>query len=158
MSFFLDLYYMSFFPLVIVLYVLLSRVILLYGFTTIYAISAYHHWCCEFKSRSGRGVQHYVIFLWFSAGTAVSSTNKTDRHDITEILLKVTLSTINVPFFPGCSPWLCLSILISVPTCSTGRLISWERGASAGCAELNSSWEWNVYECFVYGEVHDLFK
>jgi hypothetical protein len=31
------------------------------GFTTTYAISAYHHWCCEFKSRSGRGVQHYVI-------------------------------------------------------------------------------------------------
>jgi len=21
---------------------------------------AYHHWCCEFESRSGRGVQHYV--------------------------------------------------------------------------------------------------
>jgi hypothetical protein len=31
------------------------------GFTTIYAISAYHHWCCEFESRPGRGVQHYVI-------------------------------------------------------------------------------------------------
>jgi hypothetical protein len=31
------------------------------GFTTTYAISAYHHWCCEFKSRSGRGVQHYVM-------------------------------------------------------------------------------------------------
>jgi hypothetical protein len=28
------------------------------GFTTTYAISAYHHWCCEFESRSGRGVQH----------------------------------------------------------------------------------------------------
>ena len=28
---------------------------------TTYAISAYHHWCCEFESRSGRGVQHYVI-------------------------------------------------------------------------------------------------
>ena len=26
---------------------------------------------------------------------SVSSTNKTDRHDITEILLKVTLNTIN---------------------------------------------------------------
>jgi hypothetical protein len=25
---------------------------------------------------------------WFSPGTPVSSTNKTDRHDITEILLK----------------------------------------------------------------------
>jgi hypothetical protein len=26
------------------------------GCTTTYAISAYHHWCCEFESRSGRGV------------------------------------------------------------------------------------------------------
>ena len=32
---------------------------------------------------------------WFSPGTPVYSTNKTDRHDITEILLKVALSTIN---------------------------------------------------------------
>jgi hypothetical protein len=31
---------------------------------------------------------------WFSPGPPVSSTNKTDRHDITEILLKVTLNTI----------------------------------------------------------------
>jgi hypothetical protein len=31
------------------------------GFTTTYAIRAYHHWCCEFESRSGRGVHHYVI-------------------------------------------------------------------------------------------------
>jgi hypothetical protein len=65
------------------------------GFTTTYAISAYHHWRCEFESRSGRGVQHYVIKfvsdLWFSL---VSSTNKTDRHDITEILLKVALNAI----------------------------------------------------------------
>ena len=28
---------------------------------TTYAIGAYHHWCCEFEPRSGRGVQHYVI-------------------------------------------------------------------------------------------------
>jgi hypothetical protein len=31
---------------------------------------------------------------WFSPGTLVSSTNKTDRHDIAEILLKVMLNTI----------------------------------------------------------------
>jgi hypothetical protein len=31
---------------------------------------------------------------WFSPGRPVSSTNKTDRHDITEILLKMTLKTI----------------------------------------------------------------
>jgi hypothetical protein len=29
----------------------------------------------------------------FSAGSPVSSTNKTDHHDITEILLKVALNT-----------------------------------------------------------------
>jgi hypothetical protein len=32
---------------------------------------------------------------WFSLGPPVSSTNKTDRNDITEILLKVALNTIN---------------------------------------------------------------
>jgi hypothetical protein len=31
---------------------------------------------------------------WFYPGPPVSSTNKTDRHDIAEILLKVALSTI----------------------------------------------------------------
>jgi len=30
-------------------------------FTTTYVITAYQHWCCGFDSRSGRGVQHYVI-------------------------------------------------------------------------------------------------
>ena len=52
------------------------------GFTTTYTIGAYHHWC-EFESWSG-----------FSPGTSVSCTNKADRHDIAEILLKVELNTI----------------------------------------------------------------
>ena len=57
------------------------------------------HWCCECESRSGWGVQHYVIKWfttgwWFSPGPPVSSTNKTDCHDIAEILLKVALNTI----------------------------------------------------------------
>jgi hypothetical protein len=78
------------------------------GFTTTHAISVYHHWCCEFESRSGRGVKQYVIkfvsdlwqvcvcfrVLWFSPDHPVFSSNKTDHHNITEILLKVTLSTI----------------------------------------------------------------
>ena len=69
------------------------------GFTTTYAFSAYQHERCEFESHSGEVylIQHYVIKvclwlatgLWFSPGTPVSSTNKTGRHDITEILLKV---------------------------------------------------------------------
>jgi hypothetical protein len=33
---------------------------------------------------------------WFSPGTPVSSTNKADRHDIAELLLKMALNTINL--------------------------------------------------------------
>jgi hypothetical protein len=39
-----------------------------------------------------------VTCLWFTPGTAVSSTNKTDGYDITEMLLKVTLNTIALTF------------------------------------------------------------
>ena len=38
--------------------------------------------------------QWLVAGRWFSPGTPVSSTNKTDRRDITEILLKVVLNNI----------------------------------------------------------------
>jgi len=31
------------------------------GCRTTYAINAYHHWFCKFKSRSGRGVPNYLI-------------------------------------------------------------------------------------------------
>ena len=66
-----------------------------------YAISACHHWLFEFESWSEWGVQHYMIKFcqwlatgrWFTLGPPDSSTNKTDHHDITEILLKVTLNT-----------------------------------------------------------------
>ena len=72
------------------------------GFTTTYAISAYHHKRCEFESYSWRGVLHTTlcdkacqwleIGQWFSQGIQVSSTNKTYLHDITEILWKVAPS------------------------------------------------------------------
>jgi hypothetical protein len=81
------------------------------GKTTTYSINAYHHWCYQFESRSGRGVQHYVIKFvsdlrvstgrWFSPGTPVSSTNKTERHDITEILLN-TIKRTNLAKLFGC--------------------------------------------------------
>ena len=48
-------------------------------------------------------IQHYVIVCqwlatgqWFSLGALVSSTNKTDCHDITDLLLKVALNTITL--------------------------------------------------------------
>jgi hypothetical protein len=37
-----------------------------------------------------------VVDQWFSPGTLVSSTNKSDRQDIAEILLNVALSTITL--------------------------------------------------------------
>ena len=42
----------------------------------------------EFESRSFRGVLDTTLCDKVCAGSPVSSTNKTDRHDITEILLK----------------------------------------------------------------------
>jgi len=32
--------------------------------------------------------------MWLSPGTLVASINKTDRHEMTEILLKVALNTM----------------------------------------------------------------
>ena len=74
-----------------------------YG-SKIYNYLCYHHLCCEFEFHSWRGVldttlcdrvcQWLVIGCCISPGTLVSSINKTDRHDIIEIILKVVLNTI----------------------------------------------------------------
>ena len=40
--------------------------------------------------------QWFAAGRWFSPGTPVSATNKSNRHDITEILLKVALNTITL--------------------------------------------------------------
>jgi hypothetical protein len=51
-----------------------------------------------FRVKNHDFTQKNQIFLgtgrWFSPGPLVSSTNETDHHDITEILLKVALNTI----------------------------------------------------------------
>jgi hypothetical protein len=44
----------------------------------------------------GTEFQWPATVQWFSLGTPVSSNNKTDCHDITEIVLKVALTTINL--------------------------------------------------------------
>ena len=75
------------------------------GFTTTCAISAYHHLSCECEPCSWGGVldttlcdkvcQWLITGRWFSLGTLVSSTKKTDCHGKSEILFKVALNTIN---------------------------------------------------------------
>jgi hypothetical protein len=41
----------------------------------------------------------FATGLWFSPGIPVSGTNKTARHDIAEILLKVVLNTITLTLY-----------------------------------------------------------
>ena len=74
------------------------------GVTKTRAISVYFHKNCEFESCSCQGVldatlcdkvcQWFKADRWFSSGIPVSSSNKNEHHNITEILLKVALSTI----------------------------------------------------------------
>jgi hypothetical protein len=64
-----------------------------------------HARLCKLQKRvhSTRSRKHQVIKLtsllahgrWFSPGIVASSTTKTGRHDIAEILLKVALNTKN---------------------------------------------------------------
>jgi hypothetical protein len=48
------------------------------------------------KTLSDKVCQRLAAGWWFSPSTPISSTNKTDLHGITEILLKVALSTIMI--------------------------------------------------------------
>ena len=45
------------------------------------------------RSASEKAYQFLTHGRWFSPGTSASSTSKTVRHDIAEILLKVALNT-----------------------------------------------------------------
>jgi hypothetical protein len=47
------------------------------------------------SAASDKAYQLLAHDWWFSPGTLASSTTKTGRHDIAEILLKVALHTIN---------------------------------------------------------------
>jgi hypothetical protein len=51
--------------------------------------------CTRIAAASDKAYQLLAHGRWFSPGSPASSTTKTGRHDIAEILLKVALSTIN---------------------------------------------------------------
>ena len=50
--------------------------------------------CTRYNIDGDKVCQWLATSWWFPPGTPVSSANKTDRHNITEILLKVALNTI----------------------------------------------------------------
>ena len=54
----------------------------------------YKKGCTRLAATSDKVYQLLAHGQWFSPGTPASSTTKTGRHDIAEILLKVALNTI----------------------------------------------------------------
>jgi len=108
---------------------------------------------CEFESCSWRGVldttmcdqvcQWLATGQWFSPGTPVSSTNKTDRNNITEIMMKVALNTVIHPsllnFFCHCDclvwTYICILSLLSTAhifSIHTGNKIKNQRPEAEG--------------------------
>ena len=76
---------------------------MLVAFTTTYTISAYHHNIVSSNPSHGKvySIQHYVIkfvsdLRQVSGFLLVLSTNKTDHHNITEILYKLALNTMTL--------------------------------------------------------------
>jgi hypothetical protein len=55
----------------------------------------YKKGCTRLAAASDKVYQLLAHGRWFSPGTPASSTTKTGRHDIAEILLKVVLNTKN---------------------------------------------------------------
>jgi hypothetical protein len=55
----------------------------------------YKKWCTRLAAASDKVYQLLAHGQWFSPDTPASSTTKTGRHDIAEILLKVALNTKN---------------------------------------------------------------
>jgi hypothetical protein len=60
-----------------------------------YLTSTLQKGCTRLAAASAKVYQLLAHGRWFSPGTPASSTTKTGRHDIAEILLKVTLNTKN---------------------------------------------------------------
>ena len=91
-------------------------------FTITCGIITLHQYSYEFELRSWRCIldttlcdklwQWLAKSRWFSPGTSVSSTNKTDRHDITKLLLKVAFNTITLTNY----------FFLSLPNCLSYQL------------------------------------
>ena len=82
----------------------------------------YKKGCTRFAVASDKVYQLLTHVRWFSPGTPASSTTKTGRHDVAEILLKVALNTINLIK----SPNTCISfIILYIQLLNTCTLLSY---------------------------------
>ena len=100
-----------------------------------FSISHQHH----YLTLSTINSQWLATDRWFSPGPPVSSTNKTDCHNITEILLKVALNTIKQTNKQTISFMLYFSFFLWEWGIVLVQLSSWKRGV----CELMSCSTWN---------------
>ena len=70
--------------------------------------------------------QWLAIGQWFSPGTLVSSTNKTDRHDSTGILLKVAFKHLN----PNSNP---LNLILYTKICNVQLIFCVNQVVNTSC-------------------------
>jgi hypothetical protein len=89
---------------------------------------------------------------WFSPGPPVSSNNKTDRRDITEILLKVALNTIKQTNKTNHCPTLSMFLLrfivfgLTRPG-SNPQSLPFETNTLTITSPMLFSWFYNLYLC-----------
>ena len=74
----------------------------------------YKKGCTRLAAASDKVYQLLAHGRWFFPGTPASSTTTTDRHDIAEILLKVTLSTKNQIKIKSDIDMKCIQLLVGV--------------------------------------------
>jgi hypothetical protein len=74
----------------------------------------YKKGCTRLAAASDKAYQLLAQGRWFSPGTPASSTTKTGRHDIAEILLKMALNTKNQIKSNQLNKTLLLSIFITL--------------------------------------------
>jgi hypothetical protein len=111
-------------------------------------------WCCCSEWHHLRQISGFLQVFWFHP------TNKTDRHDITEILLKVVLNTINQAKYYDWSNWSYAEILAphldelpNLSKFSNFRFLQWVGPSSSWSY---GSWIYNYLCNPVYGEVYSI--
>jgi hypothetical protein len=101
---------------------------------------------------------------WFSLGTPVSSTNKTDHNDITEILLKVVLNTITLTLVKkNLCVWWTLTPLVLIECGENTRTYSIQPDAKLFFRrfvpkiyinKIFMPWSWSTYESIISAYHH----
>ena len=139
------------------------------GFTTTYAISAHLHNVVSSNPAHGEvySIQHYVIESFRSVvfnGYSCSPTSKTDRHDITDILLKVALNnTLTLTLNPCKHHLWDNKTNLTSPLCIEVPMLSYESERFCNCVLglsilLLSIGIWNDFESMYFSPFYQYLK